>query len=352
MSKNYYDILGVSKTATQDEIKKAYRKIAIENHPDKNPGNKAAEEKFKEAAEAYSVLSDEKKRKEYDNPVTGGQQFSSGFNFNDFNIDEILKGFGFGSSRGGFNTNVKVAYRGSNIRLRMRLSLKEMYDGVKKKIKYHRNNKCSDCDGKGTTKDSKVERCKHCGGTGKLYSNNGFFQQISTCHYCGGTGNITTNPCPKCKGNGVTDTEQEIEISIPKGAFQGMQLTVHNYGHAPKNMNGSFGDLVIDILDIEEKQKYEREGHNLKINIEVPVIDAILGCDVTVETINGKKLKAKIPSGTEDGYTMRFAGYGMPIYGSNNFGDLYGIVKLKMPKNITNNERKVLEDLKKKENFK
>jgi len=351
MSKNYYDILGVSKNATQDEIKKAYRKIAIENHPDRNPGNKQAEEKFKEAAEAYSVLSDEQKRKEYDNPVTGGNQFNSGFNYNDFNIDEILNNMGFGGFNG-FRTNAKVMQKGSSVRIRMRLSLKEMYEGVKKKIKYNRYNKCESCDGKGTTNDSKVERCKHCGGTGKLYIKNGFFQQISTCVHCGGTGNVTTNPCPKCGGNGIVKTEQEIEIEIPKGAFQGMQLTVRGFGNAPKNMNGQFGDLIVDILEKESGEKYEREGNNLKTDIEVPVLDAILGCDVTVETINGKKLKAKIPSGTEDGYTMRFAGYGMPEYGSDRFGDLYGTVKLKMPKNITDTERSLLEKLKNNDNFK
>lgn len=348
--KNYYDILGVDKTATQDEIKNAYRKIAIKYHPDRNPGNKEAEEKFKEAAEAYSVLSDENKRKEYDNPITGGQ-FNSNFNFNDFNIDEILNSFGFGGM-GGFSHNTKIIQRGGNIRLRMRLSLKEMYDGVKKKIKYHRNNKCNDCDGKGTTKDSKIEKCQHCGGTGKLYSRSGFFQQITTCGYCGGSGKITTNPCPKCGGNGVVNTEQEIEITIPKGAFPGMQLTAQGFGHAPKNMEGMFGDLIVDVYDKGIEEKYEREGNNLKVNIEIPVVDAILGCDTTIETISGKKLKAKIPSGTEDGYVMRFVGYGMPVYGSNNYGDLYGIVKLKMPKKISTEEKKLLESLKDKENFK
>lgn len=356
--KDYYNILGITeeeKKLSNEEfakvLKKKYRSICLKYHPDKNPGNKEAEEKFKEAAEAYSVLSDEKKRKEYDNPVTGGNNFNSDFNFNDFNIDEILNSFGFGSM-GGFRSSVKTVQKGGNIRLRMRLSLKEMYDGIKKKIKYHRNNKCTDCgDGKGTTKDSKTERCKHCGGTGRLYTNNGFFQQITTCHYCGGSGSVTTNPCHSCGGNGIVDTVQEIEIDVPKGAFQGMQLIVHGYGHAPKNMNGQFGDLIIEILDKENDEKYEREGNDLKMDIEVPVIDAILGCDVTVETINGKKLKAKVPSGTEDGYTMRFSKYGMPIYGRNDFGDLYGVIKIKMPKKINDEERKVLEGLKKNNNF-
>ena len=266
-----------------------------------------------------------------------------------FNIDEILKGFGFGGTVG-FNTT--IIQKGSNIRIQMGLSLKDMYNGVKKKIKYSRLNKCGACDGKGTTKESKVERCKHCGGTGRIYSNNGFFQTMTTCPHCGGQGTITTNPCPNCQGNGIAKSEQEIEIDIPKGAFQGMQLTIRGYGNAPKNMKGQFGDLVIYIFDNGENDEFEREGNNLLTDIEIPVIDAILGCDVTVETINGKKLKAKVKGGTEDGHTLRFAGYGMPEYNTGKYGDLFGVIKLKMPKNITNEERKVLEDLKNKENFK
>lgn len=356
MAKDYYKILGITdeeKKLKGEEfekaIKKKYRKICLENHPDKNPGNKEAEEKFKDAAEAYSVLSDAKKREEYDNPMTGGMNFNSGFNFNDFNFDDIFSSFGFGNPFRKDST--KVVYRGQNIRLKMQLSMKEMYDGVKKKIKYHRNNKCEICDGKGTSKDSKVERCPHCGGTGKLYSNNGFFQQITTCIHCGGTGKITTNPCPKCMGNGIVDTTQELEIEIPKGVFQGMQLTMRGYGHAPLKMNGEFGDLIIDIFEKNDGEEFVRDGHNLEKTIEIPVIDAILGCNVTVETINGKKLSAKIPSCTEDGYTMRFTGYGMPIYGANKYGDMYVEIKLKMPSKINDNEKKLLEDLKTMENF-
>ncbi len=358
--KDYYKILGITedeKKLQGDEfekiLKKKYRKICLENHPDKKPGDKEAEEKFKEAAEAYSVLSDEKKRAEYDNPMTGGMNFNSNFNFNDFNIDEILNSFGFGGM-GGFNVNIKTqrSSRGGNIRLKMRLSLEEMYNGIKKKIKYHRNNKCEACDGKGTTKDSKEERCKHCGGTGKLYSNNGFFQQITTCNYCNGSGKIITNPCPSCGGNGVSDSVQEIEIDIPKGSFNGMQLSVHGFGHAPSKMNGKFGDLIIEIYDKGENEKYIREGHDLRQIITVPVINAIIGCDITIETINGKKLKAKIPSGTEDGYVMRFSGYGMPKYGTNEFGNMYVEIKLKMPKSLSNEEISLLNELKKSENFK
>lgn len=349
MAKNYYDILGVSKTATQDEIKKAYRQIAIKYHPDRNPGNKEAEEKFKEAAEAYSVLSDEQKRKEYDNPATQGN-FNADFDFGDFNIDEILKGFGFGNMGMGGNGNVVM--KGSNMRMRINLTLKEMFNGVKKTLKYKRLNKCGNCNGKGTTKDSKVEKCKKCGGTGKLYySPTPFFQQMTTCDVCHGAGKITTNPCPHCGGRGTVQTEQEVSVDIPKGAFPGMQLTVKGYGNAPDKMNGVFGDLFIDILPADG-EKYRREGNDLYFDMRISVVDAMLGCDVTVETIDEKKLTAKVPSGTEDGYTMRFKGYGMPVYGSNVRGDMYGVVKLVMPKHLTITERNTLTQLRQSENFK
>lgn len=355
-NKDYYKILGITdeEKKLQGEdfekvLKKKYRKIAVEKHPDRNPGNKKAEEEFKEAAEAYSVLSDTNKRAEYDNPTTGGMNFNSDFNFSNFNFEDILNSFGFGNPFGRQTT--EVAQKGASIRLRVHLSLKEMYDGVNKKVKYHRNNKCEACGGNGQTKDSKIERCPHCGGTGRLYSNNGFFQQITTCIHCGGTGKITTHPCPKCMGNGIVDTIQEIEISIPKGVFQGMQLTMRGYGHAPLKMNGQFGDLIVDVVDKNENEEFVRDGNNLEKTIEVSVIDALLGCNVMVETINGKKLNAKIPSGTEDGYTMRFAKYGMPKYGSNEYGDMYCEVKIKMPKKINDRERKLLEELKTMENF-
>ena len=364
MKKDYYKILGITDEEKKlqgkefdDTIKKKYRKIAIKYHPDSNPGDKDAEEKFKEAAEAYSVLSDEKKRAEYDNPMSGAN-FSSNFNFNDFNIDDILKGFGFGSNPfgdfGGFSYNgrTKVVHRGSNMRIRLRLTLEEMYNGVKKKIKYKRLDKCDACDGKGTTKDSKVEKCHVCGGTGRIYSQpTPFMQQMTTCNACGGTGKITTNPCSHCGGRGIHQKENEIEIDIPKGVFQGMQLSLRGYGNAPDKMDGEYGDLIVDIIEIEHDE-YRRDGHDLYCDVEIPVIDAILGCNATIDTINGKKLTVKIPAGTEDGYTLRFNGYGMPVYGQNGYGSMYGIVKLKIPKSLSNDDRKKLEDLRKSDTFK
>jgi len=349
--KDFYNILGVSKTATQDEIKKAYRKIALKNHPDKNPGDKKAEEAFKNATEAYSVLGDPEKRKEYDNPKTSAN-FNSGFDFStDFggmNVDDILNSFGFGRKKA---TQTKIVYQGSSRKIRLHVTLEEMYNGAEKTIKYKRKDKCDTCGGKGTTDETKTSKCPICGGTGKVFKANGFFQTMSTCTHCGGSGYIYTNPCTKCGGNGIVETETSLDITIPKGSAQGTQLTVHGYGDAPLKMNGKYGDFIIELMQ-EPHEKFDREGNDLITDIEIPVIDAILGCSATVETINGKKLSVKIAGGTEDGHRYKFNGYGMPIYGTNQYGNMIGVVKLQMPKQINDEEHKLLSQLKNMENFK
>jgi molecular chaperone DnaJ len=349
--KNYYDILGVSKTASQDEIKKAYRKIAIKYHPDKNQGNKEAEEKFKEASEAYSVLGDAEKRKEYDNPMSTSN-FESGFKYGDFNfrnmnVDEILNSF---FNRGTKNTG-NISHRGASKKIRLHVTLEEMYNGASKTLKFIRKDKCDECGGSGSKNPSKKQKCPVCGGTGKMFNASGFFQTISTCSHCNGSGYVFSEPCKKCGGNGIVEQEKSITIDIPKGAFQGMQLTAHKYGDAPYRMKGEYGDLVIEILE-KPNDKFKREGNDLITEIEVPVIDAILGCNINVLTIDGKKLSAKIPSGTNDGYMLRFKGCGMPIYGSNSYGNMIGVIKLKMPKKLNNKEMELLDQLRNNENFK
>ena len=334
--KNYYDILGITedeKKLQGDEfekvIKSKYRKLAVKWHPDRNQNNPEAEQKFKDISEAYSVLSDKDKRAQYDSP-TGGDfnfDFSGGFGSD---IDDILRSFGFGGNPFGQNRQKGIT-KGSSIRLRLSLTLKEMYEGVTKKLKYQRLNKCESCGGSGMTDKSKTERCPHCAGTGRLMQQNGFMQIMTTCNFCQGKGNIITNPCPKCNGNGITQEETEIDITIPKGAFEGMQLTANGHGNAPEKMQGVFGDLLV-VLYEKDDDKFERRGADLYVDIEVPVIDAILGCKTEVETISGKKLAVTIPPRTEDGYTVRFNGFGMPTYGSGQIGNMYGVVKIKMPK--------------------
>ena len=353
MKKNYYEVLGITddeKKLNKDEfnkvLKNKFRKLSKEYHPDRNNGSKDAEEKFKEVAEAYSVLSDEKKRAEYDNPLTNHENFASGFDFNS-DIDELLKSFGFNF---GHRQHHYVS-RGSNIIINLKVSLKDMYDGVTKKIKYHRLNTCDCCGGSGKTSDSKVEKCKYCGGTGSLFSTNGFMQTITTCHHCGGKGSVMINPCKKCGGRGIIDSVNNVEIPIPKGAVNGMRLSANGFGNAPDNMVGEYGDLFVNIVENNEDGKFIREGNDLYIDIDVPVIDAILGTTVTVDTINGKKLSAKIKGGTEDGFLLRFKGYGMPKYGTSEYGDMYGEVNVKLPKKLTNDEIKILNELKTHESF-
>lgn len=360
MEKDFYKILGITdeeKKLKGEEfekiLKKKYRKIALEMHPDRQKGKsdaekKAAEDSFKNASEAYEVLRDEKKREEYDNPKSNFN-FNSGFDFN-MDIDDILKNFGFGSFRRGAS-NVKTVNVGSSLRIKLRVTLEDMYNGVTKKIKYTRKDKCDACGGSGTTKDSKTQRCMHCGGTGRIYNQSGFFSSMETCPHCGGTGQIVINPCKVCGGSGIADKENMLEVAIPKGVSEGMSLTVHGYGNAPYKMSGKYGDYIIDILQ-QPHDVFKRNGDDLYRTLEIPVLDAILGGEAIVETINGKKLTVKINPGTEDGHMIRFSGYGMPKYGTNVYGNMFCEIKLRMPKDITYDERELLEKLRTMKNFK
>ena len=359
MKKDFYKILGITDEEKKLQgaefekvLKKKYRKIALSMHPDRQKGKsesekKKAEDAFKEASEAYEVLGNEQKRKEYDNPQTNFN-FNSGFDFN-MDINDILNSFGFGGMGGTSRTTRQNV--GSSIRIKLRVTLEDMYNGVTKKIKYNRKDKCDTCGGSGKTKDSQTVRCPNCGGTGKVYSNNGFFQSITTCPNCGGIGKITTNPCKTCNGEGLVTKENIVDVDIPKGAIEGMSLNLQGYGNAPYRMNGRYGDFIIDLLQTPHNV-FRRNGDDLIRDLEIPVIDAILGGSVTVETINGKKLTVKINQGTEDGHLIRFAGYGMPKYGTNMYGDMYCEVRLRLPNELTFEEKKLLEELRVKDNFK
>lgn len=354
--KNYYKILnldeGDKKLPKDDFLKKLknnYRLLCRQWHPDKchdESKKQEYEEKFKEIAEAYSVLSDENKRAEYDNPNVAFNSNFSGFG----SFEDIMKefgNFGFGSF-GNFSTKKKVN-KGQSIRITIGVTLNEIFNGVKKLIKYKRHIICQDCHGSGMTDKSKKETCPHCGGTGQLFSQNGAWQTITTCHYCNGTGEIIKNPCPKCKGHGVVEDTNQIEVNIPKGVVNGMQLVFKGMGS--EIPNGISGDLIVVVKEIEDN-KFYRDGTDIYTEIEVPVLDLLLEKDVTVETINHKKLKFKLPVGVEDGYKMRFVGHGMPIYETNQYGNMYGIIKIKMPKKISKDEKTILSSLQDHDNFK
>lgn len=360
--KDYYSILGITEEEKklkgkdfEKVLKPKYKKLAVQWHPDKHQGEEAkkvAEEKFKEISEAYSVLSDEKKRNEYDNPNSGFQ--FEGFSDGGFDINDILRGFGFNTDFGDFNPfgggSSRQSSKGRSIRITMPLSLEELYEGVDKTIKYKRLDECPHCHGKGFGKNGKIEDCPHCGGTGQIFRQHGGWQQIATCPHCHGKGKYISNPCPHCDGNGVAESEHQTEISIPKGVGQGNQLIVQNEGNAPLNNKGERGDLIVQIIE-KPHDIFKRNGNDLYFQLEVSVINAILGCEMNIKTIDGKTLSTKIPVGVEDGTQIRFGGKGMPIYGTNSYGNMYGIVKIKMPKNVNSDERTLLEQLKTKPNF-
>ena len=355
MKKDYYKILGVDKKASQDEIKKAYRKLAIKYHPDKNPGDKKAEEKFKEAAEAYEVLGDEKKRAEYDNPASDFDfKMSGGPDFASMNIDEILKhmgGFGFDFGEPRKPRNVE----GTSIRITFPLTLEDMFNGVTKKIKYRRFEPCDDCGGSGMTEKTRRKTCKTCGGSGTVFSSmGGGFMSMSmtkTCPTCGGQGYILENPCQKCNGHGIVSKEIERDIKLNKGIAHGQSFVFSGLGNFPPHGNGTPGNLIVNIQQIEH-DRFDRVGDDLVFDLEVPVIQAIKGCTVDVTTIDGKTIAAKIPPLTSDGTQLRFRGYGMPQFNSEKRGNMIGVVKLVMPEKLNAEDKKLLEQLSERDNFK
>ena len=342
--RDYYEVLGVEKSASEDEIKKAYRKMAKKYHPDLNPGDAESEAKFKEANEAYEVLSDSKKRQEYDNPMSG---FSGFGGFGGFDPFDMMSEFGFGGGR-----QRQRVVKGQTMRIVVDVTLEDLYNGITKTIKYKRQGTCKSCGGSGKGANTRVETCPHCGGTGQMFSQNGFVQTITTCPHCGGQGKKMINPCPNCGGNGLSIEEVQIDVKVPKGVQNGFQMVAQGQGGAPANGNGVFGDLVILIKEKEHK-KFERHDNDLYFDLEIPVVDAILGCNKEVTTIDGKRLTTKISSLIEDGTQIRFGGKGMPIYERNGqFGSMIGIVRLVMPKSLNDEERRLLNELKTKEHFK
>jgi molecular chaperone DnaJ len=352
--KDYYKILGVNKDASQEEIRKAYKKLALKYHPDRNPGDKNAEEKFKEAAEAYEVLGNKEKKEEYDNPHSEFDfRTSGGPDFGGMGMEDILRHFGFGGMDFDFGSprreprNVK----GTNIRITLKLTLEDAYNGITKKIKYKRFEPCDHCGGSGKTDKTKEKICRTCGGTGFIFSQNGFMSMQQTCPTCGGVGKQIENPCPHCQGHGIVQKVTETEIKLGKGLLDGMSVIIGGKGNFPPHGKGTVGDLIVQI-QIVDYGKYEVDGNNLYFPIELNVIDAILGCDINVKAVDGRELTAKIPNGTSDGHKLRFRGYGIPKYGTNSCGDMIGIVKIKIPSKVNDEEKKILQNLKEHENFK
>ena len=364
--RDYYEVLGVNKNATEDEIKKAYRKIAIKYHPDRNPGNKEAEEKFKEAAEAYDVLHDPQKRQQYDQfgfdgPMGGGFGGGfSGFGGTSMNMDDIFSMFGDifgGHGFGGFGGQRRPQqHRGSDLRLKVKLTLEEINTGVTKKFKVRKDIHCPHCNGSGAEAGSGKETCQTCHGSGVITHTTqsifGMMQQQSVCPACGGEGQVIKNKCHECGGTGVKKGEEVVEINIPAGVAEGMVVNVPGKGNAGKH-NGINGDIQV-FIEEEDHDTFIRDGNELIYNLLLDFPTAALGGEVEVPTIEGSKLKIKLENGTQPGKTLRLRGKGLPAvqgYG-NGKGDLVVNISVYVPKTLSREEKQAIDQFRQSDNFK
>ncbi len=353
MSKrDYYEILGVSRNATEQELKSAYRKLAVQHHPDKNPNNTEAEEKFKEAAEAYSVLSDAQKRASYDRfghagvgAGAGGANWGGGgfTNIEDL-FSEIFGGFGDsfggGNQRSGRTRN--AAQRGADLRYDLEIMLEDAAAGKAETLKIPRLETCGECEGKGAEKGTSPEVCQTCGGNGQLRYQQGFFAVSRTCYNCRGTGQFVRNPCKKCKGNGRIEKEKTLEIKIPAGVETGSRLRINGEGETGAN-GGTAGDLFV-VIHVAEHENFERQGENLYASAPISFAQAALGAEIKVKTLDSEE-NLKVPAGTQTGTVFRLKNQGMPILGGRGKGDLFVAVTVVTPASLSKEQRKLLEQL-------
>ncbi|WP_341834790.1 molecular chaperone DnaJ [Chitinophaga pollutisoli] len=365
--RDFYEILGVSKTASQDEIKKAYRKVAMQFHPDRNPGNKEAEEKFKEAAEAYEVLSDPDKRAQYDRFGHAGMGNRGGYGGSGhMNMDDIFSNFGdifgediFGSffggggQRGGGGGRRQRGTRGSNLRVKIKLNFEEIAKGSNKKIKVKKYVTCNTCTGLGAKDKNAFQSCTTCHGSGQVRKVTqtflGQMQTVTTCPTCNGEGQIITNKCTSCKGEGRQYGEETVSIDIPAGVMEGMQLSMSGKGNAGER-GGAPGDLLI-LVEEEPHPELQRDGLNVAFDLHISFPDAAFGIQLEVPTIDGKA-KIKVPPGTQSGKIFRLKGKGFPSVNSYEKGDQLIQVNVWTPQTLTAEEKSMLEKMQDSGNFK
>jgi len=364
--RDYYEVLDVAKNATPEEIKKAYRKKAIQYHPDKNPGDKEAEEKFKEAAEAYEVLSNPDKRARYDQFGHAGVGGASGFGgAGGFSMEDIFSRFGDvfeGAFGGGFSSffggggsrggGRRAVNRGTNLRVTVKLTLEEIANGTTKKIKVKKYVPCSACHGTGEKDGNSSSTCPTCNGRGVqtrvMHTMLGQMQTSTTCSTCGGSGKVIKDKCTSCYGEGIVSGEETIELKIPAGVYEGMQLSMDGKGNAARH-GGVNGDLLIAIQEVEHPE-LKRDGIDLIYNLYIGIPDAILGCSAEIPTI-GNKVKIKVDPGTQSGKILRLKGKGLPDINGYGHGDLLVRINVFIPNDVSKDDKKLLEQMRESESF-
>ena len=367
--RDFYEILGVAKSSSADEIKKAYRKVAMQHHPDRNPGDKAAEEKFKEAAEAYEILSDADKRAQYDRfghqafsqNRGGGGGYGGGMNMDDifsqfgdvFGDDSPFGSFfGSGGGRGRSSGGRSRGTRGSNLRVKLKLNFEEIAKGATKTIKVKKYVSCNVCAGSGAKDKNSVQTCGTCGGSGQVRRVQNTFlgqmQTVTTCPTCNGEGSTVTHKCGNCKGEGRVYGEETVTIDIPAGVQEGMQLNVSGKGNAGER-GGSNGDLIV-LIEEEAHQELQRDGLNVAFDLYITFPDAVFGTQIEVPTIDGRA-KIKIPPGTQSGKIFRLKGKGFPSVNSYEKGDQLIHVNVWTPQHLSADEKNMMEKMQKSNNF-
>ena len=353
--RDYYEVLGVGNDASADQIKSAYRKKAVKYHPDKNKGDKAAEDKFKEASEAYHVLSNSERKQNYDNfghaAFENGGGGRGGFGNFDFSshfsdIFEDFFGEGFGSGRRSRRSN----NRGSDLRYDLTISLEEAYTGKKQDIKFSTSEKCNTCSGSGSKPGHDVGSCSMCGGHGQVRSSQGFFTVQQTCPQCAGSGEEITNPCNSCNGQGKKQASKRLSVTIPKGVDDGTRIRLSGKGEAGSR-GASNGDLYL-FINVDRHDLFKRSDVNLFFEFPISIADAALGTTIEIPTIDGGKAKIKIPDGTQNGKQFRLKGKGMPFMRRGDYGDLYVQVKTEVPIYLNKQQKELLEKFREIENEK
>ena len=359
--RDYYEVLGVEKSADQEAIKKAYRKLAVKYHPDRNPGDKAAEEKFREATEAYEVLSDEQKRPIYDQygfagldgmaggAGGGGAQYSHAFHdFSDLfggagggfsDIFDSIFGGGFGGgSRSSGRSSGPAA--GASLRYDLHIQFKDAVYGTNADIHFKHNEACEACKGSGAAAGASKKTCPTCNGMGQVRQGNGFFTIQQTCPKCGGKGTTIDKPCPSCRGTGIQEKSKQMSLKIPAGVDNGKRIVIRGMGDAGEN-GGPAGDLVV-VLHVEQHPLFERDGADLYCAVPISIAQAALGCEITITALDGKKLAIKIPDGTSNGKLLRIKGEGVPLSGTSRKGDLYVKIMVQVPTRLSSKQKDLL----------